>query len=255
VREKANGRLKYSYVKEQFAVNGCELLSDTYVNAHTLMEYRCVCGNLAKINYSNFKSGRRCNKCRYRKIAEKKRHSYEDVKKYFANQGCKLLSKDYKNNKTPLEYVCICGRKSTVRFDNFKTGARCRDCYVEKVSGDGSYMFNPNLTPEQREVGRNFKELRDWRKAVFERDQYTCTKCGKKGGYLNAHHLLAYDTFPDWRENVYNGVTLCRECHTTFHRTYGYGGNYFSQFLDWNVEWHYRSIKSTGEAAASQFDF
>ncbi len=53
----------------------------------------------------------------------------------------------------------------------------------------------------------------NWRKAVFERDNYTCQRCGQRGGYLEAHHDLPSAFYPAVRYEVLNGVTLCRECH------------------------------------------
>ena len=61
----------------------------------------------------------------------------------------------------------------------------------------------------------NSLAYKNWREAVFERDDYTCQMCTERGGYLEAHHieavkdhkndLLVYD--------VDNGITLCKECH------------------------------------------
>ncbi len=52
-----------------------------------------------------------------------------------------------------------------------------------------------------------------WRKAIFERDNYTCKECGQYGGRLQADHILPYSTFPEARWNLDNGRTLCVECH------------------------------------------
>jgi len=54
---------------------------------------------------------------------------------------------------------------------------------------------------------------REWRIKVFERDSYTCQKCGKKGGRLQAHHIKPYKKHPKLRWDINNGETLCLECH------------------------------------------
>jgi len=41
-------------------------------------------------------------------------------------------------------------------------------------------------------------EYIDWRKSVFERDDYTCCECGKQGGTLNAHHIKPVFLFRIW---------------------------------------------------------
>lgn len=55
---------------------------------------------------------------------------------------------------------------------------------------------------------------RQWRTFVFERDNYTCQECGKRGGvYITAHHIKSWAKYPEFRYDVDNGTTLCEECH------------------------------------------
>lgn len=56
-----------------------------------------------------------------------------------------------------------------------------------------------------------------WRKKVFERDNYTCQKCGEKGGILNAHHIVHWAVCAEKRYEVSNGITLCEKCHRLVH--------------------------------------
>ncbi|MCH7535676.1 MAG: HNH endonuclease [Bacteroidetes bacterium] len=52
-----------------------------------------------------------------------------------------------------------------------------------------------------------------WRKYVFIRDNYTCKKCNKRGGELNADHIKRWTDYPKLRLSVGNGQTLCVSCH------------------------------------------
>ena len=69
-------------------------------------------------------------------------------------------------------------------------------------------------------------EYKEWRKAVFERDNYTCLDCGKKShqksGKLNADHIKQFAFYPKLRFNLDNGRTLCVPCHKDT-ETYGRG--------------------------------
>lgn len=57
-------------------------------------------------------------------------------------------------------------------------------------------------------------EYKEWRKAVFERDCYTCQMCGKKSsGDIEAHHIYTWKNYPEKRFDVENGITLCKKCH------------------------------------------
>lgn len=65
---------------------------------------------------------------------------------------------------------------------------------------------------------RRCAEYKVWRKAVFERDNYTCQECGDRSGNghsvtLNADHIKPFAHFPDLRFDVSNGRTLCESCH------------------------------------------
>lgn len=65
---------------------------------------------------------------------------------------------------------------------------------------------------------RSVPEYAEWRRSVFERDDYTCQRCGKRGGKLNAHHLKPFAKYIDHRFEINNGVTLCEKCHRTVHK-------------------------------------
>lgn len=56
---------------------------------------------------------------------------------------------------------------------------------------------------------------KNWRKKVFERDNYTCQICGVKGGVLNADHIKCFAHHEGLRYELDNGRTLCVDCHKT----------------------------------------
>lgn len=126
-------RLKYDYVKQYFKDQGCELLSTEYTNNSTLLNYICNCGNKSKINFHNYKNGNRCKQCGNKKAQDSQKTSFEDVKQYFEDQGCELLSTEYTNAHNLLDYICSCGNKSIINFNSFKNGRRCKQCGIKKI--------------------------------------------------------------------------------------------------------------------------
>jgi hypothetical protein len=64
---------------------------------------------------------------------------------------------------------------------------------------------------------RTGKKAKQWMLSIFERDKYTCRQCGKKNCKLNAHHIQNWLDYPELRYNIYNGITLCLECHSKMH--------------------------------------
>lgn len=69
--------------------------------------------------------------------------------------------------------------------------------------------------------GYRTAEYKIWRKAVFDRDSYTCTSCKVIGGNLVADHIKCFAHHKEERFNIDNGRTLCLDCHKNT-RNFGY---------------------------------
>lgn len=116
-------KLTYRYVKNYFIEQDCQLLETEYINNSTKMKYKCKCGNEAYITLGHFKRGQTCMKC-----GGTKKLTLEYVKKIFKEQDCELLENIYINSNTKMKYFCKCGNKSSISFDNFRSGYRCMNC-------------------------------------------------------------------------------------------------------------------------------
>lgn len=85
----------------------------------------------------------------------------------------------------------------------------CKSC---KQLGEKNNFWKGGITPEHRAVRMSAK-YKEWRIAVFTRDNWTCNVCEQVGGRLEAHHNKSFTDYPELRFNVDNGITLCKDCH------------------------------------------
>ena len=67
------------------------------------------------------------------------------------------------------------------------------------MKGEKSYLWKGGISSVNKKV-RGSMEYREWRKSVFEIDNYTCKKCKQKGGKLEADHILPFAYFPATQE-------------------------------------------------------
>jgi len=95
---------------------------------------------------------------------------------------------------------------------------------VPQISGENSAFWKGGITPLHTKI-RTSLEMRLWKKACFERDNYTCAKYGVRTGGLVVHHINNFSSFPELRTSISNGITLSKKAHVEFHNLYGYKDN------------------------------
>lgn len=85
---------------------------------------------------------------------------------------------------------------------------------IPQISGANHYLWikDRNELMEKHRL-RSTKEWKNWRKSIFERDNYTCQECEVRGGYLEPHHIIPIRLNKNEIFNIRNGITLCRQCH------------------------------------------
>ena len=180
--------------------------------------WNCYC-EFIKIpeNNSNYKDGvskKTDYKCKYGSFKE--RSESEIYRKNLSialkghtpwNKGLKGVQKSTRKGirNKPKHYCLNCDKELAYNVPSL----RCYSCAaIEKMKLiDFSGSNNPNYID-----GRSIK-WKEVRKQCFERDNYTCNMCNKRGSvYLNAHHIINRHICED-KYDINNLVTLCRECH------------------------------------------
>ncbi len=103
-------------------------------------------------------------------------------------------------------------------FHSIETLEKIRKALTGKPNFNMRGSNHPNYTDGGKATSERAKEMqrveyKNWRRFIFERDQFTCVLCLKHGNKLNADHILPWASFPKHRYDTSNGRTLCVECH------------------------------------------
>ena len=140
----------------------------------------------------------------------KKRSDETCLKISLANKG-KKLSEETKNKMS----LSRMGEK------NHFYGKKHSKETLEKISEKNGNAWRGGVTPLYKKIRKSLK-YKEWRKSIFERDDYTCTWCKERGVELHADHIKSFALYPELRFELSNGRTLCVDCHK---KTDTYGGN------------------------------
>lgn len=214
------------------------LIDDVYKGKNEKMKFVCNEHGEFPLSWTLLQRGHVCKECSYDQMRKTNNDFLKEVYELVENEYTFL--EEYKSTHEKIKVKHNeCGYEYKVQPSSFLSGRRCPECALEIIKGKNHYLYNPDLTEEDRLKTRRIlgKENHErWRKQVFQKDSYTCQCCGKHGGVLNAHHLDGYHWCKDKRFDVNNGITLCYSCHDEFHNLYGRKFNTKEQFEEFMSE-------------------
>lgn len=135
-------------------------------------------------------------------------------------KGCKPWNKGKKNILSEIS-------KEKMRIARAKQD-------MSHLRGENHHNWKGGITPIRNAI-RALYQYVEWRKSIFERDNYTCQGCKKRGGKLNADHVKSFSKILNENNiqttehakscaelwDLSNGRTLCDKCHL---KTDTYGG-------------------------------
>lgn len=97
------------------------------------------------------------------------------------------------------------------RPNQIKETNRCRSCYVKHYQGAVTSNWKGGISSQNYLERRLFQ--RTIQKKVFERDNYTCQVCQKRGVALQVDHIQPWSEYVEGRFSMDNCRTLCDKCH------------------------------------------
>lgn len=210
-------------------------------------ECKCSCGKETQVRTEHLRSGRVVS-CGCYRVERVKTALFKNLtgKKFgrLTAVDCFKRGKHYYWNCR-----CDCGNMAIVNSGKLINSTRSCGCLAKEMAsahfikltkkqkGENHPRWNHRLSDEERmkRFLSNGKEYRmsKWRRAVYDRDHYTCKKCGDATGHnLNAHHIYSRNTHPNLTYVSRNGITLCEPCHKKFHKIHGYGNNTKKQLTE-----------------------
>jgi 5-methylcytosine-specific restriction endonuclease McrA len=140
----------------------------------------------------------------------------------------KKVAKHYE--KTPC--ACGCGGyvQPTTKHKNLKylrghqnKGKKNPQASI-RFSGQNNHSWKGGISDKNKQI-RHSPKFKEWRRKVFERDNYTCQMCGERGKNLHPHHIKPFSKYKELRFDINNGQTLCKLCHMKT-STWGVNINY-----------------------------
>lgn len=208
------------------------VLAKTESNAHgqSVVLCRCVCGTERTVVSASLTAGhtKSCG-CLAREIAAQL-HFTDLTGRCFGLLT--VLTRQGRGAKRKALWLCrcICGAEKVVIGNSLLSGnTKSCGCLKEKIEktrkGKDCPSWKGGATPKNQVI-RTSEEYKNWRKAVFARDDYACQECKTRGGKLHAHHVKAFVAFPELRLEISNGQTLCVPCHE---KTPNYGNKKHAQ--------------------------
>lgn len=285
---------KFTYMKDSIIVK----FEDMPHNSDKFIEIKCdYCSKIFKKQIKKYYRGKTiidkdcCDKCRLIKSTEARFEKYgtlsayvndntvekhkeryrntigkeifEKIKNIFKERDYTLISHEYINNETPIEYICNKHKehgKQSITWVHLQSGEGCYYCGLDKHKGMNNGNWNGGTTSLNHYLRHAIKP---WIKDSLENSNYRCD-ISNYNGSLVVHHLnknfkeiveeTLYITKLDIRQEIREytqdelnilskicldlhykyglGVCIRKEYHSKFHCVYGVKNNTLEQYYE-----------------------
>ncbi len=200
-----NAPVNCNVVKKAFKAKGYKLISTGYISAVTELNYICLEGHEGSTSWNNFQQGHGCPKC-----YGNDKLTIEHVRESFKSRAAELLSSEYINSKTKLDYVCSNGHNHSITWDSWRVGHGCQTCAIIIHIGPGNPSWKGGVSFEPYcEVWKD----KEYKKSIKQRDDNKClnTYCNSKDPTDLTIHHIDYNKKNCGPNNL---ITICRSCNS-----------------------------------------
>jgi hypothetical protein len=148
-----NAKLTIEEVRLDIEKEGYKLITKEYKNSKQILITVCPQGHEFKISRNNWTQGYRCSVC-----SGRRKKSIEEIKHIVEEEGYKLLSKKYLNNKSKIDLICPKGHEYSVSYDNWSSkNSRCPKCseWGTSIQEEELYNFVKGICPDAKRSDRS----------------------------------------------------------------------------------------------------
>lgn len=122
-----NKKLSIEHVILDFNLEGYIFVGGDYINNTSILIIKCSKGHEFETSRGRWTTGNRCPTCYYNRI------NIDTIKESFELDGYKLLSKEYIDAHTKLNYICTNGHEHKISWAAWQQGERCFYCRNENA--------------------------------------------------------------------------------------------------------------------------
>lgn len=129
-------KLTIEFIRETFEKDGCTLLTTEYLNNKQILSIRLINGDEYDTTWLSWQQGKRPWRA-----SQNLQPTIDEIYKSFSAKGYILLSKEYINSKTKLEFICDRGHKHSMLWSSWKNGHICKYCNYENRRNKPKYKY------------------------------------------------------------------------------------------------------------------
>lgn len=191
----------------------------------TLWTCKCDCGTIRVVDFDSLRRGTSKSCGCLQKSFEFRKSISKDLSGKRFGRLVAIKQVDLKGkSRGRWECMCDCGNVIVTSTSTLRQGEEpscgCRQIeWAKSNSGPRHYLWNVELSAEERRRKRNDPQSNHWRESVLGVFGPACVIC-QSTDRPQAHHIESWKHHKDRRFDTDNGVVLCRKCHDEFHGVY-----------------------------------
>lgn len=210
----------YEHILFKFEKENYKLVSKEYKNSSTKLHYVCPVGHEGDVRWHAWNIlGQRCKKC----YNDSRKIDFTLIKNSFTSVGYTLLSKEYIDANTLLDYKCPSNHIHRITWGHWSCGVRCPTCHSISRFGAGHPNWQGGISYEP--YCQIWKD-KEYKEDIKIRDGYKCLNpcCDSKNPNNLVIHHIDYDKKNCSPDNL---ITVCRAC------------NFIANYnREWYVAWY-----------------